>query len=134
MIELHGWMTISPTYKNEDLHTDIQEYKIIQDVKDYIKKLKYNTIDRLRVRCGTYYIVADYYSNHKNEEVEEIICAFKTIAEIATGSYGVVYYMNDDDKKNYNDFMTMIIKRGTTDWKRDELLSPFMPTVHDEYL
>ena len=133
MIELHGWMTIFSTYKDEDLNFEIQEDKIIQKVKNYIQTLKNKNIDGLKVRCGTYYLNVNYYSNHRNDEVDAIFIALKKIAEIATGSYGVVYYMDDEDMVNYNYFMTMVIKRGKVEWKKDLLLSPFMPSVHDEY-
>lgn len=76
-----------------------------------------------------------YYSNHENQDTVEILNIFRKIASIASGSYGLVYYWNDENygANDYeNEFQVLVIKRGTCKWKRAPFLSPCVPMIEGE--
>lgn len=136
MIELRGWLTIVPTYMDEDKHQEIDEEKVYKEVEALVESLELRTIEGLKWRNGTCHMDVSYFSNHENKETEEILNTFKKIAQIATGSYGLVYYWNDENygNNNYeNEFRVLVIKRGTCEWKDDPFLSPCIPTISDAW-
>lgn len=56
--------------------------------------------------------------NHKTERTEEMISMYENITKIATGSYGLLYYLDDEDEVNYSidkclDDANYIINNGT---------------------
>lgn len=134
MIELHGWLTIRPTYLDEDNHPEIDEDRIYKEVEDLVESLKFGALEKVKWKNGTCHINISYYSNHENPETEEILKAFDDIAHLAPGSYGLVYYWNDEnyDANDYeNAFRVLVIKRGTCEWKDDFFLSPCIPVIED---
>ncbi len=136
MIELRGWLTIRPTYMDEDKHPEIDEEGIYKEVEALVESLELHTIEKVKWRNGTCHIDVSYFSNHGNAETVEILDAFKNIARIAPGSYGLVYYWDNEDygRNSYdNEFRVLVIKRGTCEWKDDPFLSPCIPTIEDPW-
>jgi len=78
-------------------------------------------------------LTATRFTNHFSSDIDEIINLFKKIAEIAPGSYGLLY-LHDDENRNGLDniFQVLVLSRGTVTWREDTFLSPYIPTVEDE--
>ena len=62
--------------------------------------------------------------NHKTERTEEMISMYENITKIATGSYGLLYYLDDEDEVYSDEFRVLVSKKGKCEWKRDENFSP----------
>ena len=69
------------------------------------------------------------YSNHRTAEVDNVIEAYKKVAETATGSYGAIYLRDDEDAEHYNDFQVYVFKKGTCTQRIDKDFSPCIPTI-----
>lgn len=44
MVTIFAWLEIRATYLDEDLHPEIDEIKVFDDIDNLIKKLKYNEL------------------------------------------------------------------------------------------
>lgn len=135
MIEIHGWLTIYPTYMDEDKHPEIDEENVYNEVKSLVESLKLQSLGKVKWQNGYCHIDMSYYSNHENQDTVEILNIFRKIASIASGSYGLVYYWNDENygTNDYeNEFQVLVIKRGTCKWKRDPFLSQCVPMIEGE--
>ncbi|MDE6036206.1 MAG: immunity 7 family protein [Ruminococcus sp.] len=125
MIELHGWLAICETY--EDLLPQVELEIIKQKIKDII--LKSSCSIEFKYMNGFPFINTLFCSNHRTKEVDDIIETYKSISEIATGSYGIIYIRDDEDKVHYNEFQSYIFKRGSCTYKLDKDFSPCMPEI-----
>lgn len=132
MLEMHGWLTVYPTYLNEDKHPEIDEYAIYKNVENILAQCGIEQIKRLKALNGSFYIDVSYFSNRPNPDSHMIINTLKKIAEVAPGSYGLIYVLDDEDTDNDNNFKVYVIKRGKCSVKKDMFLSPCMPELYDE--
>lgn len=130
MIELHGWLSISETYENEDLFSLSELESISQKVKDIV--LKNDCGIELQYMNGFPFITTLICSNHRTEQIDKIIDTYQNIAEIATGSYGVIYIRDDEDVVHYNEFQIYIFKRGKCINKVDTDFSPCIPNIEKD--
>ena len=129
MIELHGWLSISATYKDEDLLQQSEIDSILQAVQDIISNSKYEI--RLQHINGFSFINSLHCSNHRTQEVDTIIETYKQISSVATGSYGMIWIRDDEDKIHYNEFQVYVFKRGKCTKKDDIDFSPCIPVIED---
>ena len=129
MIELHGWLSISATYKDEDLLQQSEIDSILQAVQDIISNSKYEI--RLQHINGFSFINSLHCSNHRTQEVDTIIETYKQISSVATGSYGMIWIRDDEDKIHYNEFQVYVFKRGKYIQKDDIDFSPCIPVIED---
>lgn len=135
MYEFHGWATIRETYKNIDKDEDNIDF-IVKDLKEYIKKLDmFNWIFDIKVFNGDYHLIASGFTNHSYPASEQLFGLYKYIAQIAPGSYGMIYIHDDEDKRGFdNDFRVHVLAKGIIEEKADPFLSPFVPTIEDAYI
>lgn len=132
MIELHGWLSISETYENEDLFSIAELESISQKVKDVVLK---NSCDvELKYMNGFPFITILICTNHRTKRIDKVIAAYKNIAEIATGSYGVIYIRDDENVIHYNEFQIYIFKRGKCIYRMDTDFSPCIPSIEDDIM
>lgn len=129
MIELHGWLSIIETYKDEDLISQLEIENINNTVKDII--LKSDCGIELQYMNGSPYINTLFCSNHRTAQVNQIIETYKRISQTATGSYGMIYFRDDEDAVYYNAFQVYVFKRGRCVFKTDTDFSPCIPTIED---
>ena len=129
MIELHGWLAICETYEDEDLLPQVELEIIRQKIKDII--LKNSCSIEFKYMNGFPFINTLFCSNHRTKEVDDIIETYKSISEIATGSYGIIYIRDDEDEVHYNEFQSYIFKRGSCTYRVDTDFSPCIPVIED---
>lgn len=125
MVELHGWLSVWETYEDEDLFSTDELNKIMRKVKDVVSA---SGIE-LRYVNGVPFVNTLMYSNHRTAEVDNVIEAYKNVAETATGSYGVIYLRDDEDAEHYNEFRVYVFKKGTCTQKIDKDFSPCIPII-----
>ena len=129
MIELHGWLTIWETYQDEDTCSQKELDSIMQQVKQIISE---NTCGiTLQYRNGIAFLDTLFYANHRTKEVEEIIQVYRSISEVATGSYGAIHIRDDEDSQYNNQFQKYVFKKGGCTFSQDEDFSPCVPSIED---
>ena len=130
MLELHGWLTISETYKDEDKYTN----ETLEDIMRPVNRIIENSGTQLTLQYmnGTPFLTALLYANHRTKETDTIIDTYKSIAQTATGSYGIIYLRDDEDTRHYNEFQIFIFKKGECIYKTDDVFSPCIPTIEDD--
>lgn len=129
MIALYGWLSISETYENEDLYPQETLENIMCQVKAII--LHSQSAVELRYMNGTPFVSTAYVANHRAEDVDAIIETYKSIAKTASGSYGVIYLRDDEDKAHSNEFQKFVFKKGCCTLQKDTDFSPCIPTIED---
>ena len=132
MYEYHGWATIRECASLEE-----DEYKyglVIQHLREYVKELNWPTgVLDLRAVNGDFQLWIAGLDNHKPLSKYDPAEVMKKIGEIAQGSYGVLYVRDSDDAESFNQFKVYTLIRGKVTENDDPFLSPFIPTLEDDY-
>ena len=78
MLELHGWLTISETYKDEDKYTN----ETLEDIMRQVKRIIENSGTQLTLQYmnGMPFLSTLLYANHRTNETDNIIETYKSIA------------------------------------------------------
>ena len=128
MVEFYGWLNINPTPTERSLHStsllllkdDIQ--KIIDNELHQIA----NRVLHLHLLNGNCVLSVAGVKNHKTQAVDEIIHLFFKIAEMATGTYGLLYLYDDENKEGKdNEFQVYKVAKGKVTLEKDHFLSPY---------
>ena len=131
MVELHGWALIREnfTVDNEDENLE----QIITLISQEIEKLHEDeALLRIAYSNGEATVTATKFTNHFSDDVKKIIDLFKLIAVLAPGSYGLLYFRDDEDTTGLsNDFQVFVLSKGTLIVQRDTFLSPYCLMVED---
>jgi hypothetical protein len=130
MFEYHGWATIRVSFSE-----DFDEARVINEVKMFINSLNWPTgVLDLRAVNGEYHLWVAGFDNHKPHNDYDPVQVYGYICKIAPASYGILYVRDDEDINGHeNEFRIYAMARGKLTEKQDNLLSPFIPTVEDEY-
>lgn len=128
MIQINGWLEIIPTYLDEDVHTEIDEKAIYSQVDDIIDNQEYSDL-KIISKNGVKVINFFLCTNHKTTEAEEMLKTFEKIAQVATGSYGLLHVWDEyDDEDN---FRVLVARKGVVEWIKDELFSPNSEKIYE---
>ncbi len=131
MIELHGWVTVRETYKaayDEEDHIDM----IVAQIQDEIDKLCWFQ-PQIKAMNGEWFLQFSLYSNRKDSRSQEIFGLYRSIGEIAPGSYGLIYLYDDEDREGReNQFQVYMLARGCVEEREDLYLSPVIPVIEDQ--
>lgn len=127
MIELHGWLSVSETYNNEDYHTKEELDAIMLKVHRIVKESDCDI--NSQYLNGTLFLHTLICSNHRTPQIDMVIDTYKLITETATGSYGMIYIRDDEDNIHYNEFQVYIYKKGKCYYRVDNELSPCIPEI-----
>ena len=129
MIELHGWLTVSETYENEDYYSKSDLEAIMLKVKNIIQESDCNI--HSQYLNGTMFLDTLICSNHRTSQIDIVIETYNLISKTATGSYGMIYIRDDEDSIHYNEFQIYIFKNGKCHYKLDNELSPCIPEIEN---
>ncbi len=131
MVEFHGWAVIKESFCEEDEDENLLG-ALILEIEGKIEKMSnfFNEIYNLKCLNGQYHLMFMINHNHRSEHVIDF---FKWIAEIAVGSYGVLYVYDDEDieRGNANKFKVWVMKKGKVIESDDPFLSPYNPEVEE---
>lgn len=139
MYSAHGWATIWPSYKNDDAVDDLLDHMdaLRDQIADHIQQLG---LDRTEQQMNPFAEIRPlnnelhlWLSGNNNHAVwhEAIMDLFSYIANVAPGSYGLLYTENDEDPKHPNQFRVWVLARGVFVERVDPFLSPHFPVVED---
>lgn len=128
MFEWHGWATIaaSPGVK-DDAAAEVRQQAVeawVAQVVGGAAGVANETLD-LRPANGRLHLWLAGSHNHRDETV---IGLFRSIAEAAPGSYGVMYVLDDDVGCTWE---RLVMRRGTVRQEVDTSLSPHVGVVED---
>lgn len=131
MIQYHGWIVIREHYCEDEESEDVFK-EIVDEVnlrlcefEKYFSDVKIN----LNILNGIYQIFIFGSSNHSTTTWEEICNFLRWLTKYAVGSYGLIYFHNDEDINNSNNFVIYILKKGQLFIENDFHLSPIIPTI-----
>ena len=129
MFEFHGWASVR--YHTHDIDWDLQTacwkriLKLIDglEAKTSISARRGNGVDVVQI------------SGQHNHYAAYVLGLFQGLAELAPGSYGLLYVHDDEDLREgqrwRNHFRVWRLCRGQLTEHDDSFLSPFVPTVED---
>jgi hypothetical protein len=96
-----------------------------------VSAAKANVVLDLRRVNGEAQVWAAGFKNHATPVKRELLDMFHYFAQVAPGSYGLLYTRDDEDPDHDNEFRVYVLARGTLTEHADPFLSPIMPTVED---
>jgi hypothetical protein len=98
----------------------------IQKIIDNELQQVVNRVFSLQMLNGNCVLSVVGSTNHKTKSVDEVINLFFKIAEMAPGTYGLLYLYDDEDKDGKNDeFQVYKVAKGEVTVEKDTLLSPY---------
>lgn len=133
MIEIHAWITL----QYSDYHFEEQlQRRFIANFKQYLKE-NFEWLLQENYCHVTVYNGLDCFSlhkqhNHKGKEFYPLEI-FEWVAREGKGSYGILYYYDDEDEELYNEFQVYVLKRGKLLKEVDKFLSLYFSEVERGY-
>ncbi|MCO5996263.1 Imm7 family immunity protein [Actinoallomurus rhizosphaericola] len=130
MFEYHGWITIQSSAGDEDL-ADLEAAHA--RVEKQLELLRGGTsLVDLRWVNGMSQLHISGLLNRRAGEGQSVIDAFNRVGEVAPGSYGLLYILDDEDPAgNGNEFQVLVMRRGQVSQQSDPFLSPCVPVIED---
>lgn len=131
MFEYHGWICI--VYAPYDVEDELER---LDEVAKYAKhlieqKLPTNYIAEFKPVNGEYMGSFAGLANHRGILANDLFDIFRDIGEKATGSYGLLYFWDDEDPEFDNEFRVGRLARGKFEILEDRYLSPRIPKLED---
>lgn len=134
MVELHGWANIRESYFMFDDDTDEDHLEqIVEEIKLKILGLQWQSgLADLRVVNDHYHLSINIFTNHRDGRIDDVFRLYEFIADIAPGSYGLMYVYDDEDKQGRdNEFLVYVLAKGKLTENKDQYLSPYITTVEE---
>ena len=131
MFEYHGWISIIVAPYDVE-NEDEKLHQVVTYSKNLIEQtLPKHHIAELKPINGEYMASFAGLANHSSSVAEAIISIFKKIGQKAPGSYGILYFWNDEDTNSNNKFSVGRLARGKFEVLEDCYLSPRIPKLED---
>ncbi len=137
MFEYYAWANIL-IYTNVPDELSVQKFRkeeqrVLSIIKEEISRINYEgRILQIDVKNGHFILWASSFSNHRNQDVDEMFALFNIIKTIAPGSYGLIYTRDIDDPIIGNEFKVWKLAKGELEEMNDPFLSPCIPVIEDE--
>jgi Immunity protein 7 len=131
MFQYHGWLVVWAAPHETDT-----EYRDTHAAADYLRGVLDEVADEpglrdLRWVNGMAQCHFGGFSNHRNSTFDDLLVGVHGVAKRAPGSYGLVYYRDDEDPKHHDEFRVLVIRRGQLAEEADPFLSPTVPVIED---
>ena len=135
MIQLFGWAAIRENYTvdNEDENIESIENELRERIKNFgwLKTPGLGILE-LKYLNGDLILNISIKANRFRQESKDAFELFDLIAEIAKGSYGLLYFHDEEDLHGKdNTFQVYVLAKGLIKKKDDIFLSPLFPTIED---
>lgn len=128
MTEYHCWVRIR--YNAHDTDLDLQD-KCVSVCLRYLASHRYLGDEKYKIvkYNGIETFLASGLHNHNDGYIIEV---FKWLGHNAPGSYGLLYYQDDETKEMEDSFKVLIMKKGMVTEMADPFLSPRIPTIEND--
>src|SRR4051794_29411827 len=125
MFEFHGWVTVQDTTAWDDEPADDPSPATLDRVRALLEDAQdgFGAFD-LRVSNASWHVWLAGLRNHRQQRVIDL---FKTIAEIAPGSYGLLHVQDDEHPYEGDDWICWTMVRGRVEANVEARLSPAIP-------
>ncbi|MFZ2843235.1 Imm7 family immunity protein [Psychrobacter sp.] len=132
MIEYQGWFVIRESFSELDESKDKMK-EVWQKLEFFVANINCNrNICQMKITNGSYKLMIAGMDNHKSYSWTEILEFLNWIAIEAKGSYGLLYFCDDEDKDGLdNQFQVIVLKKGKISFELDKFLSPYNPEVEE---
>jgi len=130
MFEFHGWVTINEGWceaQDDDALLE-DNVKRIRELAESLSETEFGCKADVAVTNGQYSLRLHGFRNHHQRWVLDL---FTRAGQIAQGSYGLLYIMDDESPEYDNEFQVWVMKRGCVKKAKDELLSPCIPELEE---
>jgi hypothetical protein len=130
MFEYHAWITVQHSAGDED---DADLRAAHARVEKELESLHGGTsLVNLRWVNGMSQLHISGLLNHRSGEGQSVIDTFHRVGQVAPGSYGVLYMLDDEDPNGKNnEFQVLVMRRGQVTQTSDAFLSPCIPLIED---
>jgi hypothetical protein len=133
MVEVHGWITL----RYSDYHAmDEEQANFVHMFRQFLIKICDWVLDdqigSLTRRNGLDCFTLNVQHNHPGVPFYPVEI-FNWAADNSTGSYGMLYFHDDEDEAHHNEFQVYILKRGKLTKMTDSFLSPYVEGIEREY-
>jgi hypothetical protein len=130
MFEYHGWLVVQTSAYDEEV-ADLDQAKA--RVEYEIANLEQGTgLTNLQWVNGQAQLHIAGFKNHRGAHGDLVIDTFTRIGEIAPGSYGLLYFRDDEQPGRENEFQVLAMRKGTISEQSDPFLSPCLPMIEDD--
>ncbi len=132
MYQFHGWCTLRELGDEQD--GDRQQLAL-DHVREFVESLKWaNGFCELRPFNGMYFIHFGGFQNRPRQEASDLKKLFALIAREVTGSYGLMYWRDDEDltPPGRDNWHVVVLARGIVIERFDPFLSPSVPFIEDD--
>jgi len=125
----HGWLTINQGTDGEN-EGDIKS--IVKDIDAFFKR---STIENENFHVtganGLHFIHYSGAHNHNGDTLERIMKMLDFVANRAPGTYGILFFWDDENQEYDNEFQVFKLARGKIEFDKDYYLSPCNPVIED---
>jgi hypothetical protein len=133
LFAVHGWATIRCTPENRDRDDEeVRQQHAVAQVEDHVRALGWsvNPLVELRRMNGHVQVWVEGLRNHAGA-ADGVQALVQTIAQVAPGSQGLLYRLDDEHAAHADAFRVYVLARGALVERTDPFLSPFVPVVED---
>ncbi|NEW55965.1 hypothetical protein GV794_09910 [Nocardia cyriacigeorgica] len=131
LFEYHAWLTVQYSAGDETGSQNRDAFRAAEELCEPLRSGS-GLVDVRRVN-GEGQVHLGGFLNRRTGQGQEVIDTFARIGRVAAGSYGVLYFRDDEDSTGYaNAFQILVMRRGMVSSIRDEGLSPCIPAIEDE--
>lgn len=130
MYEYHGWITVRESAAADDDADPDRLHGIVDELRRRIAALDSPYLLDLRWMNGEPFLHLGGHANHRSRP-DDPDALFRTVAELAPGSYGLLHVLDDEDPEHGNEVRVLRLARGAVTEHTEPLLSPCVPALED---
>ncbi|GAM51078.1 hypothetical protein NS07_v2contig00200-0009 [Nocardia seriolae] len=130
MFEYHGWVTVQSSAGDEE---ESARDRAHQAAEQELRNLSSAPgLADIRTVNGMSFVHISGFSNRRAGSGDLAIDTFRNIGKVAPGSYGLLYFRDDEDRGGRNnEFQVLAMRRGEVVEQHDTLLSLCIPVIED---
>ncbi|MDA2808971.1 Imm7 family immunity protein [Nocardiopsis suaedae] len=129
MFEFHGWIAIQgPDEERADGPDGERLRRLVASASGG------SSLVDLRWINGQPFLHVGGLLNRRSTEADEVFDLFERVGSVAPGSYGLLYYHDDEENgEEGNTFHVLAMRRGRLTRESDDHLTPVIPRLEDPH-
>jgi immunity protein 7 of polymorphic toxin system len=132
MYTFHMWLVLSDSTSEDDFSIVQAKLRMLRPLLE--ERFSWAVVGApspVFVTNGLVTINASLCTNHTGATHSELLDTLDWIGRELPGSYGVVYWSDDEDPAMRNQFGVIVMTRGKVHHRSDPFLSPQNPVIED---
>ena len=133
MYTFHMWIVLRDSTVEDDDSVIWSKLKVLRPLfrERFGWSSSRNDDDPIVITNGMVILNTSVCTNHRGVAHANLLETLSWIGAELPGSYGVVYWQDDEDAATANRFELIVMKRGRLEHTSDEHLSPVNPSIED---